>query len=195
VAVLGTGGQARYQLEALLGVRTPSIVRVWGRSADHARAYADEMGSRFGVPVEVAATPEEAAAGSGVIVTTTPATSPILASEWVGPGTHVTAMGSDVPDKHEIDVALMARAKVVADSLRQCLTQGEIHHAVGAGAMSEGDVYAELGQIAAGDVPGRTDEDEVTVADLTGVGVLDAAVAGVVAAAAREAGLGEMIET
>jgi ectoine utilization protein EutC len=194
-AVLGTGGQARYQLEALLGVRTPARVKVWGRSADHARAYAEEMGSRFGIPVEVAATPEEAAAGSAVIVTTTPTTSPILMDAWVEPGTHVTAMGSDVPDKHEIDVRLMARAKVVADSLRQCLTQGEVHHAVEAGAISEGDVYAELGPIAAGDVPGRTDDAEVTVADLTGVGVLDAAVAAHVAGAAREAGLGEMIET
>jgi ornithine cyclodeaminase len=195
VAVFGTGGQARYQLEALLGVRSPGRVLVWGRSADHAGVYAREMEERHGVRVEVAAAPEQAAAGSGVIVTTTPATSPILMSDWVEPGTHVTAMGSDVPDKHEIDVQLMARAKVVADSLRQCLTQGEIHHALEAGAMAEGDVYAELGKIASGDLPGRTDEDEVTVADLTGVGVLDAAVAAHVAGAARASNIGEVIET
>src|SRR5207249_503792 len=106
---------------------------------------------------------------SQVIVTTTPAESPILVSAWVDMGTHITAMGSDVPDKHEVEGALVSRAKFVADSLRQCLTQGEIHHAVTEGAISESDVYAELGEIAAGLKPGRTSESEITLADLTGV--------------------------
>ena len=114
---------------------------------------------------------------------------------WVEPGTHVTAMGSDVPDKHEVDPALLSRAKVVADSLAQCLTQGEIHQAIEAGAITADDIYAELGEIAAGLKPGRTDDEEITLADLTGVGVLDAAVASLVVARAKESGIGEVIET
>ena len=195
VGIFGTGGQARYQLEALLGVRSPSRVVVWGRSSDTARAYADEMGTRSGILVEVADDPRAAAEGSGIILTTTPAHDPILFDDWVEKGTHVTAMGSDVPDKHEVDPALLSRAKVVADSLAQCLTQGEIHQAIQARAITAGDVYAELGEIAAGLKPGRTDDDEITLADLTGVGVLDAAVASLVVTRAKESGIGEVIET
>lgn len=195
VGIYGTGGQARYQLEALVGVRSPSKVVVWGRSPERAQAYAGEMQDRYGVSVEVAIDPQRAAKGSGIIVTATPAQSPILLDGWVEPGTHVTAMGSDVPDKHEVDVNLLRRATVIADSLRQCVTQGEIHQAVMAGAISETDVYGELGEIAAGMKPGRTSEDEITLADLTGVGVLDAAVASHVVSMANESNLGDMIET
>ncbi|MDP9233603.1 MAG: ornithine cyclodeaminase family protein [Actinomycetota bacterium] len=194
VGIYGTGSQARYQLEALVGVRTPSRIVVWGRSPERARAYADEMQDRIGVPIEVAIDPQQAARGSGIIVTATSAQSPILLDSWVEPGTHVTAMGSDVPDKHEVDVNLLRRATVIADSLRQCLTQGEIHQAVKAGAMVETDVY-ELGEIAAGMKPGRTSENEITLVDLTGVGVLDAAVASHVVSMANESNLGETIET
>jgi ectoine utilization protein EutC len=195
VGIYGTGSQARYQLDALVGVRSPSSVIVWGRSPERARAYADEMQDRIGVPVEVAIDPQQAASGSRIIVTATPAQSPILLDSWVEPGTHVTAMGSDVPDKHEVDVNLLGRATVIADSLRQCVTQGEIHQAVMAGAIAETDVYGELGEIAAGMKPGRTSEDEITLVDLTGVGVLDAAVASHVVSMAKESNLGETIET
>jgi ornithine cyclodeaminase len=194
VGIFGAGSQARFQLEALLGVRSVSRVVVWNRTRDRAGAFAAEMIQKHEVPVVVAATPQEAAAGSQVIVTTTPADSPILASAWVDAGTHITAVGSDVPDKHEVEGSLLGRAKVVADSLRQCLTQGEIHHAVAEGAISESDVHAELGEIAAGLKPGRTSEAEITVADLTGVGVLDAAVAGYVVTRAAGANIGQTIE-
>jgi ornithine cyclodeaminase len=103
----------------------------------------------------------------------------------------VTAVGSDGPDKQELDVELVARAhKVVADRLDQCLRLGEIHHAVEEGALRPEDVHAELGAVAAGLAAGRTSESQVTVADLTGVGVQDAAVADFVMAEAARLGLG-----
>jgi ornithine cyclodeaminase len=185
VGVLGTGSQARYQLEALLGVRQPRAVIVHGRSADHAAVYAREMQHRFGLPVTVTRSAQEMVEASDVVITTTPAREPIVRGGWLRPGTHVTAIGSDGPDKRELHADVLARAdKVVADSLAQCLRLGEIHHAVDEGVLRAEDVYAELGQLAAGLKPGRTSDEEITVADLTGVGVQDAAVAAFVTARA-----------
>jgi ornithine cyclodeaminase len=193
VAILGAGGQARYQLEALLQVRRPERVVVWSRTLARAEEYAREMGGRFGIVISVVGNAREAVETADLIVTTTTADRPILAADWVSPGTHVTAMGSDMPHKQELDARLLARAKVVADRLSQCLTQGEIHHAVEAGIIRAEDVHAELGQIAAGIKPGRTADDEITVADLTGVGVLDAAVANYVVQRASEMEVGRWL--
>jgi ornithine cyclodeaminase len=152
------------------------------------------MEVRFGIPVTSVRSAREAVIDSDVVITTTPSREPILRAAWLRPGMHVTAMGSDGPDKRELEGAVLGRAdKVVADRLDQCLRLGEIHHAVAEGLLSADRVYAELGELAAGLKPGRTSESEITVADLTGVGVQDAAVADVVAAAALAAGLGETI--
>ncbi len=194
VAVIGAGAQARYQLEALLEVRSPLRVLVWSRTEARAKQYADEMSRDHGLPVAVATSAREAVEGADLVITTTPAEEPVIRSEWIRPGTHITAMGSDMPKKQELDGKLLARAKVVVDRLSQCLTQGELHHAVAAGAMTASQVYAELGEIAAGMKPGRVSAEEITIADQTGVGVLDAAVAGFVAERADALGLGKWIE-
>jgi ornithine cyclodeaminase len=192
VGILGSGGQARYQLEALLAVRQPRRVIVHGRTPDRASAYAREMAARCSVAVEVAASAREAVEASELVVTTTPSREPIVHAHWLRPGVHVTAVGSDGPHKRELDTAVLTRAdKVVVDSLAQCLRLGEIHHAVEEGRMRPEDVHAELGELAAGLKPGRTSEDEITVADLTGVGVQDAAVADLVTSAAIARGVGQ----
>jgi ornithine cyclodeaminase len=194
VGIVGSGGQARYQLEALLEVRRPRRVLVYGRSPERAAACAREMHERFGLAVQAVASVREAAEPADLLITATPSRAPLVRAEWLRPGVHVTALGSDGPDKRELDVAVLARAdKVVADRLAQCLRLGEIHHAVEAGAMRAEDVHAELGEIAAGLEPGRASDVEITVADLTGVGVQDAAVADFVTNAAVEGGLGQML--
>jgi ornithine cyclodeaminase len=196
VGIIGSGGQARYQLEALLGVRRPRRVFVYGRSPASAAAFAREMAERFSLAVTTVGSAREAVVDSDVVVTTTPSRAPIVRAEWVRPGTHITAMGSDGPDKRELESAVLAKAdKVVADRLDQCLRLGEIHHAVAEGAFDAGRVHGELGELAAGLKPGRTSDQEITVADLTGVGVQDAAMADLVAASAFAAGLGETIAT
>src|SRR6266508_2568439 len=107
----------------------------------------------------------------------------------------LTAVGSDGPEKRELEVGVLRKAdKVVADRLDQCARLGEIHHAIQAGAMRREDVYAELGEIAAGMKPGRERDDEMTVADLTGVGVQDAAVANLVVDAALRRGMGKVLD-
>ncbi len=195
VGFVGVGSQARHQLAALLGVRTPERVIAYGRSEAKATAYAKEMADQHGVPVLPAETVEQAVRGSDVVVTVTPSREPLVRPEWVLPGTHITAIGSDGPGKQELDVGVLKKAdKVVADRLDQCLRLGEIHHAVAAGAFRREDVYAELGEIAAGMKRGRERDEEITVADLTGVGVQDAAVANLVLDAALRRGIGKVLE-
>ena len=195
VGILGAGAQARYQLEALLEVRSPKRIFVWSRNSAGAAAYAAEMTERCSRRIEVAPSARELVARSDIVVTTTPAEEPVVRGDWVRAGTHITAMGSDMPHKRELEAALLGRATVVADRLKQCLTQGEIHHAVAAGIIRADQVYAELGEIAAGMKPGRRSEEEITIADLTGVGVLDAAVANYVASRAETGEVGQWIET
>jgi ornithine cyclodeaminase len=195
VGILGSGSQARYQLEALREVRPPRRVLVYGRSPASAAACAREMAERFGLSVTPVASAREAVAESDIVVTTTPAREPIVRADWIRPGTHVTAVGSDGPDKRELETAVLQRAdKVVADRLDQCLRLGEIHHAVAEGVLDAARVHGELGELAAGLKPGRTSDAEITVADLTGVGVQDAAVADLVTTAALAAGIGETIQ-
>jgi ornithine cyclodeaminase len=178
VAVIGTGIQARRQVEALRCVRDVGEVRVWGRHAGHAAAAAADLG---GV---VAQTARGAVDAADVVITCTAATEPLVRAEWIAPGTHITAVGSDGSGKQELDPELLRRADVlVADSLEQCRRLGELQHAP-----DVADRAVELGAICAGTAPGRTSETQVTVCDLTGVGVQDVAAAGAVLANAGDAG-------
>ncbi len=195
VGIVGVGTQARYQLAALLGVRQPTTVLAYGRSTAKTAAYAREVESRHNVRVTVAPTLEKAVRGSDIVITVTPSTVPLVQAEWVLDGTHITAVGSDSPEKRELDVRVLQKAdKIVADHLEQCLRLGEIHHGVEAGVLAREDVYAELGEIAAGMKPGRESDEEITIADLTGVGVQDAAMAHLVAEEARRRGLGRVLD-
>jgi ornithine cyclodeaminase len=171
VAVLGTGLQARKQVEALRAVR-PEVrdVVVWGRDDERAaRAAADVDGV-------VADDVPEAARAADVVITVTASREPILRAADVRPGTLVIAVGSDGPGKQELDADLLRAADVlVVDSLPQALRLGELQHAP-----ELADRAVEIGAICAGDAPGRTDERSLVVCDLTGLGVQDVAAANAV---------------
>ena len=189
-AVIGTGGQARYQLQALLQVRPVEHVTVWGRRRDAARQYARDMAA-YGVTVSVAATTREAVGRAEVVITATSASQPLVEAGWLARGAHVTAVGADMPHKQELDPRILAAAdKYVPDSIQAAAISGELHHAIEAGLFAAGSVYGELGAVAAGRLPSRTSEDELTVADLTGLGIQDAAVAALVTRLAEEHGAG-----
>jgi ornithine cyclodeaminase len=194
VAIIGAGIQARRQLEMLLQVRSPSQVSVWARRPEQAAEYAREM-TGAGVPVTAAPSARAAVEGADVVVTTTPSREPLLRAGWFEPGQHVTAVGADLPDKQELDPQLFARAdKVVADSISQAVRSGDIHHAIESGQFGRGDIHAELGEIALGSKPGRESDAELTIADLTGLGVEDAAMANLVAARLEGGAAGQAIE-
>jgi ornithine cyclodeaminase len=176
IGILGTGTQARLQAEHLLTVTPCRTLSLWGRDAGRAAACRVDL-ERLGYTVTIAADPAEVAASSNLIVTTTAADAPLLRLTDIRPGTHITAMGSDTPDKRELAPDILAAAeRVVADSRPQCLVRGEVHHAIAAGAITEADVV-ELGAVITGRAPGRVTRQGITVADLTGVAVQDIMIA------------------
>jgi len=194
-AVLGTGLQARLQLQALLLVRPIERVIVWGRSADRARAYATEMRASLGIPVDAVDDPGDAVRAADIAITTTPARSPIVPADALHPGLHITAMGSDADEKNEIAPEALARADLlVCDRQAQCAERGELRSAIAAGTIALDAVLPELGAVTAGDHPGRERDDQVTIADLTGTGVQDTAIAVLALDEARGRGLGAELD-
>jgi ornithine cyclodeaminase/alanine dehydrogenase-like protein (mu-crystallin family) len=189
-AVIGTGGQARYQLQALLQVRRVEQVRVWGRRREAAEQYARDM-TAASVSIKAVATAREAVEDAEVVITATSATLPLVQAGWLAAGAHVTAVGADMPHKQELDPQILARAaKYVPDSIEAAATCGELHHAVQAGIFGPSSVYGELGGIVSGRLPGRIGGDGLTVADLTGLGIQDAAIAALATRLAEDHGAG-----
>ncbi|TAV63124.1 ectoine utilization protein EutC [Rhizobium leguminosarum] len=194
--IFGAGMQARLQLEALTLVRPIREARIWARDAAKAQSAAAELAAKLGFPVTATPDARGAVTGADLIVTTTPSETPIIEAGWLEPGQHLTAMGSDAEHKNEIDPAAIARADLyVADSLKQTRRLGELHHAIDAGLVAGDAVFAELGQIVAGRTPGRTRNDQITIADLTGTGIQDTAIATLAFARAGAANAGTTFES
>lgn len=196
VAIFGAGTQARLQLQALCLVRPIRQARIWARNPDAAHALAGDLARGLGIAVTAHTDPRAAVAGADVIVTTTPATAPILMADGLEPGQHITAMGSDQHGKGELDPACLIRADIyVPDRLAQTRTMGELQGAIAAGLIAPDAAFPELGDIIAGHAPGRTAPHQITIADLTGTGVQDTAIATHALACATRAGLGIPFES
>ena len=174
--LIGAGALARLTARAMIAEMPLARLTVWNRTRERADSLARELAQV--VDTRIAPALESAVRDNRVIVTATASTTPLVMASWVGPGTHVTSVGTGSPEKIELEPALLARAdKLVADRVLQTERYGNLHHAIAAGAVTRETVYAELGDLAAGRKPGRENATEVTIADLTGVGVQDAAIA------------------
>lgn len=194
VGVVGAGVQARLQLQALALVRDVARARIWARRHDRATEVASQLSSALDIPVDVADSPAAAADGADVLVTTTPATAPLIDAGMLHPGLHVTAVGSDAEHKQELDAAVTAAAdRFVCDHVGQSLRLGELRAAAGAG--FDADRAVELGAVIAGAAHGRSGPDDITVCDLTGTGAQDTAIASLAVARCVEAGMGTRVAT
>ena len=177
VGMLGSGLQARHQIRCLRVVRSFTRVIAWSPDRERLDAYCREMRAE-GLDAQAAGDPRAVCAAADVLITATPARAPLVQADWLRPGQHVTALGSDLPGKQELDAACLARADLlVVDRLTQCAAFGELRHALDAGLFRADRVHAELGEIVAGVKPGRTSAEQITIADLTGVGFQDTAIA------------------
>ncbi len=175
--VIGAGVQARLQIEAAHLVRPFSRVLVHARDMEKARACAADLGRSLGIVAEVLADPAALVAESQLVVTTTPAREPVLMADWLHPGLHITAMGSDQEGKSEIDPAALVRADAyICDRTSQCEERGELRAALAAGIWDRGKP-PEIGDVILGRAQGRRSEQDVTICDLTGTGVQDTAIA------------------
>lgn len=176
IGIVGTGTQAHFQLSYLKGVTSCRKVLVWGRGEAQLARYKQDMEAHDFV-IETTRSTADILRTCNLIVTATPATEPLLYAPDLQAGTHITAIGSDTPHKQELDPAILRDADiVVADSIQQCLVRGEVHQAIRTGYLAQEELV-ELGDIIAGHSTGRTSDDQVTVADLTGVAVQDIKIA------------------
>jgi ornithine cyclodeaminase len=190
IGVFGAGVQGKMQVEALLPITPCRDLIVWGQNQRELDAYREAM-SRHGLDIRTTLSGDEIAATCNLIVTATPSHTPLLRADQVRQGTHITAMGSDTRDKNELEPAILQLADlVVADSIEQCRSRGEIHHALEAGVLDEGEIL-ELGNVIVDRAQQRSSDAQITVADLTGVAVQDIqiskAVYGVLTSDARSA--------
>lgn len=175
--VIGTGLQARLQIEAAHLVRPFSRVLVHGRDPEKAATCAADLGKSLGIEAEVAGDAETLVRQSQLVVTTTPARDPVLKADWLHEGLHVTAMGSDADYKNEIEAAALARADLyVCDRVSQCEALGELRTARAMGLWT-GGTPPELGEVISGARPGRRSDADITICDLTGTGAQDTAIA------------------
>ena len=176
IGVIGTGLQARMQVEYLKKITACRKVMVWGRNPKKSEEYSSYM-IKLGFKVKICDSPKHVTDTCNLIITTTAATEPILFADDIQPGTHITAMGSDTPAKQELDSNILGKADcVIADSISQCIERGEISHAIKDGKLTKYNLV-ELGHVLNGQHPGRTSQDQITVSDLTGVAVQDIQIA------------------
>jgi ornithine cyclodeaminase len=176
VGVVGSGVQARHQVRALRVVRSFERIVAWSPNRARLEAYCTEM-STEGYDARAAESIESVCAVADVLITATPSRDPLVLAEWLREGVHVTAVGSDSPGKRELDPACLGRADlVVVDRYSQCAAFGELKHALDAGVLAPESVV-ELGRVVTGERPGRTSDRQITIADLTGVGFQDTAIA------------------
>lgn len=178
VGVVGTGVQARLQVEAAYQERKFEKVLVWGRNNDHAHECAKDIEHKTGVPAHTIAECEELVRDSQLVITTTPSRVPLIKAEWLHENLHITAMGSDQSGKKELDPKILPRAdRFVCDRVSQCKELGELAGAIDAGAWGIERTPIELGDLVVDPSLGRRSDSEITVCDLTGTGAQDTAIA------------------
>jgi len=179
--LVGAGAVARLSARAIIAQLPIETLTVWNRTPANAEKLVRELTASGVVQARVAAALEPEVKRHRVIVTATASTTPLIKAAWVATGTHITSVGTGSPEKVELEPELLAKAdKVIADRVFQTARYGNLHHAMAAGVFTPERVYGEVGDLAAGRLPGREQDDEITVADLTGVGVQDAAIAATV---------------
>ena len=189
--VIGSGAQARYQMRGLKLVRDFKRLLIFGVIPEQVEQYIVEMSQELGVEVVRAKSAEQVVRESEVVVTTTPSREPYLRVEWLHPGLHITCMGSDSEFKQELHEDVFSRAdRIVCDRKSQAFKLGELHHALEKGILFPESDVIELGEIISAQRTGRQRPEEITVCDLTGVGVQDTAIALLAFQQAATMGLG-----
>lgn len=188
--ICGCGVQGRIQLKSLVEVLRLEKVYAYDKDEVLSGIFARELSEELHIEIIPVKALSSAARESDVCVTCTPSRKPILMRGDAREGSFVAAVGADNPLKQELDPGLMAGNKVVVDILEQCATIGDLHHAIEAGVMRKEDVYAELGRIITGLIPGRTSSEETIIFDSTGTALQDVAAASIVYEKALRAGMG-----
>ena len=201
VALLGAGGQARTQALAMAAARPVQTMLVYARDQQRREDFCREMSQLTGVEVRPVASAEEAVRAADIVVTATNAKDPVMRGEWLRPGAHVNAMGSNWGHRREVDTETVVRSALIAvdDEQQAKIEAGDLLIPEQEGrfsmveAASEGRLV-ELGQIVAGKVPGRPSPDAITLFKSLGIGAEDVVTAAYIYQQARERGMGQELE-
>ncbi len=182
MGIVGTGVQARMQLQMLQHVVDCNHCIIWGRNSEKIEAMVNDIRQAPDfwskeLTIEATTDMNYLTGNCNLIVTTTPAKAPLIMADQVRPGTHITAMGSDDQGKQELDTALLEKADIlVADSRAQCIQYGEMSHGVKSGVIGEENII-EMGNVISDISLGRKNDNQITIADQTGVAVQDIQIA------------------
>ena len=195
VGIIGAGIQAKMQLEALLLVRNIKTAYIWSRDSKKTNKFVQNIKDKINIKIIACESPEQTVNLSEILITCTPSKSPIIKSEWLKKGLHITAMGSDAEMKNELDPKIIKDCDYyIPDSQSQTSILGELNHAIKAGLVSAEKKYNELGSVIINSNLGRRNINDVTVADLTGTGVQDTAIARHTYKISADKGFGIIIE-
>lgn len=199
LAIVGAGHMAEGTLETTAAIRPWTEVRVWSRSQKTLDGFLRNMQPKFPeLTIRVSTNLEDVVPGADVVATITPARGPIVRDEWIAPGTHIAAVGADKGGDQELESAILQRARIFVDDIRQCRTDGEINVPLGQGIIQESDIAGEIGKVVCGALPGRQSADQVTLFDSTGIALQDSATVPLEYERALAAGVGiekKMIST
>lgn len=173
ITTIGTGNQARMQIRAITEVMKIEEIHAWSRNPDALARYKMDIESEFGIPVIVANSKKEAVEQADILITTTRGKGSLVEADWVKPGTHIIAIGTDQQGKQELDPAIFKNAKIVNDSISQCTQKGETWHPLNEKIITKDDIHGEIGEILLGTKPGRENDEEITIFDSTGMAIQD----------------------
>jgi ornithine cyclodeaminase len=194
LALIGSGHQAHWQLQAVAAVRPLRSVKVAARSLSSARAFVEAEQAKHGFAMEAVETAAAAVHDADIVITVTNAHEPVLRREWIAPGTHINAVGSSTPSHCEIEPALMGQASLFVDRRESTLNEsGDYLSAFRAGLVSPASLRAEIGELVIGAHPGRSGPAEVTLFKSLGMALEDVAAARLLYQRARAAGVGSWL--
>ncbi len=193
--IFGSGWQAQGQLEAVAAVRRLERVKVFSRNAEKVARFCDRMGKKLSLDVTPAASAEDAVRGSDVLITITTSATPVFDGEWLAPGTHVNAAGSNSLLRREIDETTVSRSNpVVVDSRPSAMKEaGDLLPSLEKGRLHMG-ALTELGEVIAGTRPGRRNAEQISLFESQGMAMQDLIIAAELARLAREKGLGKELD-
>lgn len=195
LAIIGSGVQARAHIEAMACVRPIARARVAGSRFENTARFADELGPRYGFPIEPVESVEAAVHGADLIVTATTAAEPVLKREWISPGAHLNVVGSSIPSTREVDTATMAAASLFVDRRESTINEGgDYLFALREGAIGPQHIRAEIGEVVIGKHAGRTSKDEITLFKSLGLAIEDLASADYLYQKAQERHAGTWVD-
>jgi len=190
IASIGTGNQARMQIRAISEVMRIESIHAWDSHPETLARFKADIEREFDIPVVMADSKKAAVEQADILVTTTRGKGSLVEAEWVKPGTHIVAIGTDQQGKQELDPEIFRHAKIVNDSIAQCIEKGETWHPLDKKIITRDDIHGEIGEILLGKRPGRENDEEITIFDSTGMAIQDNTTATKIYRNALERGVG-----